>query len=135
MSYRVVCPKCQKAMNVKGNGPCPECGAEITIPGEGMIRIYRMGNMIGSAVGAGIYINGKPYGHVGNRGTVQIPLPFGTYKLHMTMGMNRRCNDPEITLSPENPVANLKMHIRMGFISNTMVIEAADPSTMPPAED
>ena len=134
MSYRVVCPKCKKAQNVSGNAKCAGCGTEISIPNEGMIQIYRMGNFIGSAAAAGIYINGTPYGHVGNRSTVQIPLPFGTYKLHMTMGMNRRCNDPEITLTPEKPVAYLKMHIRMGAFSNTQVIEPADPASMPPVE-
>ena len=134
MSLRVVCPKCKKALNVTGDPKCTACGADLRIPNEGMIQIYRMGNFMGGAAAAGIYINGTPYGHVGNRGTVQIPLPFGTYKLHMTMGMNRRCNDPEITLSPDKPVAYLKMHIKMGVFSNTMVIEPADPASMPPAE-
>ena len=52
----------------------------------------------------------------------------------MTMGMNRRCNDHAVTLSPESPVANLKMHLRVGAFSNTQVIEPADPASMPPAE-
>ncbi len=97
-----------------------------------MIQIYRMGNFFGAAGKAGIYINGEPYGYVGNRGTVQIPLPFGSWRLHMTMGLNRRCNDPVVTLTPENPVACLKMHMRIGFVTNTMVLEPADPRTMPP---
>ncbi len=133
-SYRVMCPSCKKVFNLPGDGPCPHCGSMVTLPRGGLIQIYRMGNFIGGAAAAGIYINGAPYGHVGNRQTVQIPLAFGSYLLHMTMGMNRRCNDPTITLSPENPVATLKMHIKMGAFSNTMVIEHADPSTMPPVE-
>ena len=133
-SYRVVCPNCRKSLNVINDGPCPSCRSQITIPRGGMIQIYRMGNFIGAAAQAGIYINNVPYGHVGNRSTVMIPLEFGSYLLHMTMGMNRRCNDPTITLTPQNPVAYLKMHIRMGAFSNTQVIEPADPATMPPAE-
>ena len=133
-SYRVVCPICKKVTNLPGDAPCPKCGNQITILRGGMIQIYRMGNFIGAAAQAGIYINGVPYGHVGNRSTVMIPLEFGSYLLHMTMGMNRRSNDPTIVLTPQNPVAYLKMHIRMGVFSNTQVIEPADPSTMPPPE-
>ena len=132
--YRVLCPNCKKVYNLPDDSPCPSCGTQVVIPRGGMIQIYRMGNFVGGAVPAGIYLNGQPYGHVPNRGTVQIPLPFGKYVVHMTVGMTRRCNDPMITLSPEAPVACLKAHIKMGFATNTMIIEPADPSTMPPVE-
>jgi len=45
--------------------------------------------------------------------------------------MNRKCNDPVIRLSPEDPFVCVKVHINMGFIQNKLVIERADPSTMP----
>ena len=53
------------------------------------------------------------------------------YKLHIVCGMNRKCNDPVIRLSPEDPFVCVKVHINMGFIQNKLVIERADPSTMP----
>ena len=130
--YRAVCPMCKRAVNIPGDAPCPHCRNQIMLPRGGLLRIYRMGNFFGSAAAVGIYLNGTPYGHLGNRETVQIPLPFGSYLLHMTMGMSRKCNDPTVTLTPQNPVACMKMHVRVGAIVNSMIIEPADPSTKPP---
>ncbi len=134
-NYRVVCPSCKKPLNIPDDCTCPMCRNPITIPRGGMIQIYRMGNFVGGAAGAGIYINGQPYGHVANRGTVLIPLPFGDYMVHMVLNMNRKCNDPVIKLTPEKPVAYLKAHVRVGAFVNSMIIEPADPASMPPPAD
>ena len=132
--YRGLCPNCKKVYDLPDDCPCPQCGTQIVLPREGLLQIYRMGQFVGGAVPAGIYLNGQPYGYVPIKGTVQIPLPFGKYVVHMTVAMTRRANDPMITLSPENPVVCLKAHVKMGAFSNTFIIEPADPATMPPVE-
>ena len=133
--YRVVCSKCGEALDVSDDCKCAKCGADIVIPRGGMLQIYRMGNFIGSAAAFGIYINEIPYGRMANRQTCCIPLAFGQYKIHITCGMNRRCNDPVITLTPENPISYQKVHIKMGAFSNTQVVEPAAPNEMPPVEE
>jgi len=110
---------------------CTKCSQEIAVPQDGMLQIYRMGNMVGAAAPMSLYINGNPYGHLGNREQINVPLPFGTYKIHMALGTNRKCNDPVAELTPDNPVACFKVHIKTGFIQSTMVVEPADPASMP----
>ena len=63
---------------------------------------------------------------------VAYSLPFGTHKIHIASGMNRRCTDMTVTLTPQMPVGFLKVHMRVGFWSNTFVIEPATPDQMPP---
>lgn len=130
-SFRMKCPSCGQVSDVAANGACPKCGCALQTAQPGLLKIYRMGNFIGSAVGYGIYLNEVPFGHVGDRETVNIPLPFGTYKLHMTAGMTRKCNDLTFTIAPEDPVICVKAHIRMGVFTNTIIVERVDPSTMP----
>ena len=129
--YRAVCPACGRAVNIPNDGPCPHCGSQITLPRGGLLKIYRMGNFIGVAAACSIYLNNTPYGHIGNKETVQIPLPYGSYLVHMAQGLSRKCNDPTVTLSPQDPVACLKMHIRVGAFVNSMILEPADPASMP----
>ena len=45
--------------------------------------------------------------------------------------MNRRCSDPALRLTPEDPFICLKVHMKMGFVQNSFIIERVDPSTMP----
>lgn len=129
--YRVKCSACGTVLNIPAGTPCTKCGAQVAFEQPGMIEIYRMGNFVGSAVGYGIYLNDQPYGHIGDRESVFIPVPYGTYKLHMTCGMTRKCNDPVFEVTPEDPHICVKAHIKMGFISNTIIAERAAPDTMP----
>lgn len=129
--FRVKCPGCGEVKDILSSGSCPKCGAMLNVNQPGMLKIYRMGNFVGSAVGYGIYLNDQPCGHIGDRQTVMIPLPYGTYKLHMTAGMTRRCSDLTFTVSPEDRLICVKVHLRMGFIQNTLVPERVDPGTMP----
>ena len=129
--YRVKCPKCGEIVNLSGTGPCPKCGQPIDVNTPGSIALYRMGNMMGSAAGFGIYVNDVPFGHIGNREHLIFPLPFGDYKMHIACGMNRKCNDPVIHLTPDDPNVCLKVHMKMGFVSNSFILERVDPSTMP----
>ncbi len=129
-SYRIRCPRCGKVTDVKGDVACG-CGTLLTPKADGMIRIYRMGSPVGVAAGFGIYLNNTPVGHIGNKQTVNIPVPFGTYNLHMASGMNRRCQDLVINISPENPIAGVKASIKMGVWSNTFVLTPAEPESIP----
>ncbi|MBR0352098.1 MAG: hypothetical protein IJH53_02735 [Oscillospiraceae bacterium] len=129
--YRVKCPKCGNVQNILESGPCAKCGETLSINQPGMIGLYRMGNMMGAATGFGIYLNEQPYGAIGNRESLYMPLPYGEYKMHIVCGMNRKCNDPVIKITPDDPFVCLKVHMNVGFIQNKFVIERADPSTMP----
>ncbi len=111
---------------------CSACGRPLDLQNCGAIQLYRMGNMLGMAVGMGIYIDEQPFGHIGNKESVRLVVPYGSHKLHVTHSTNRRCNDPIITITPEAPVAFCKVHIKAGFAVNTMIIEPARPEDMPP---
>lgn len=129
--FRMKCPHCGNVVNVPQTDPCPKCGTLLDTNQPAAIAVYRMGNFMGAAAGFGIYINNEPYGAIGNRETLIFPLPYGSYQMHVVCGMNRRCNDPVITLSPNDPFVCLKVHMKMGFVQNSFIIERADPSTMP----
>ncbi len=114
--YRVKCPKCGNVQNLIAPAPCAKCGEPLELEQPGLLGIYRMGNFVGVAAGFGIYLDGQPYGQIGNQESLYLPLPYGEYKLHIVCGMNRKCNDPVIRLSPEDPFVCVKVHINMGFI-------------------
>ncbi|MBE6777168.1 MAG: hypothetical protein E7542_03535 [Ruminococcaceae bacterium] len=128
---RIKCPICKEASNIHfGTNICPECKKEIDIPADGCIYIYRQGSPFGVAGGFGIYINGEPYGYIGNKELLCLPLNYGTYNIHCAAGMNRRCRDMQVTLTPENNIAYTKVHMNPGFWSNTFVIEPVDPKLL-----
>lgn len=128
--YRFKCT-CGEVSNVYPGGTCPKCKQPINLPGDGIIYLYRKGSPLGVAGGFGLYINGEPYGFIGNRETVRIPLPYGTYNLHVASGMNRRCNDMVINLTPENRQAFMKVWMKPGFWTNSFVLEPSVPDEMP----
>lgn len=129
--YRVKCPVCGEVINLPGSGPCTKCGTPISVDQPCSIELYRMGNMMGAATGFGLYVNEVPYGAIANRESLILPLPYGSYKLHVVCGMNRKCNDPVVNLTPEDPRVCMKVHMKMGFVQNTFLLERVDPSTMP----
>ena len=129
--YRMKCPACGEIQNMKASGPCKKCGNQLIAEQPAAIALYRMGNFMGSANGFGIYINEQPYGAIGNREQLIIPLPYGEYKMHIVCGMNRKCNDPVIRLSPEDSYVCMKVHMKMGFVSNSFILERVAPSEMP----
>lgn len=128
---RTKCPQCGELLETLGDCVCGKCGTPISFAGMGMVQIYRMGSPIGIAVGYGIYLNGQPYGHLANKQSIRIPLPFGTYTLHITCGMTRKCSDLTFTLTPQAPCAYVKARIKMGAFTNKIMIEPALPSEMP----
>ena len=109
---------------------CPNCHNQLQLNNCGAIQIYRMGNMMGMAVGMGVYVDDVPFGHIGNKESVRLVLPYGTHKVHMTHTTTRACNDPLITITPHAPVAYLKAHFSgMGF---KITLDPARPEEMPP---
>lgn len=111
----------------EGTPACPVCGDPYGPCG--LIQIYRMGAFTGMAVGMGVYVNDAPFGHLGNKQSIRLALPFGQYKLHMTHTTTRACNDPIITLTPQTPYVFCKAHFAAaGF---RIGIDPAAPDTMP----
>lgn len=131
--YRFKCPNCGTVQDLLATGPCKKCGNILAIEQPGLIALYRMGNFMGAGGAFGLYLNNVPFGKIGNRETILFPLPYGQYLLHIAAGMNRRCNDPIINITPQDPYVCLKVHMNVGFVSNSFIIERVDPSTMPSA--
>lgn len=130
-AFRVKCPGCGNVADLTANAPCPKCGAPLSAPGQGYLQLYRMGSPIGIALGYGIYLNSQPYGHLANQQSVVIPLACGSYTLHCTCGMTRKCQDLTFEITPEAPVVYAKARIRMGAFVNKIIIERAEKSDMP----
>ena len=128
-TYRLRCPACGEVMDGAEVHACTKCGAEI--PAEGMIQLYRKGSPIAMAATFGIYINGEPTGHIGNTQNLYIPVAYGTYNLHFTCGMTRRCKDLQVTISPDAPNAYVKVGMKSGFWANTLIPELAKEEEMP----
>jgi len=128
---RFKCPACGKIVD-SSNGTCPKCFKPLPDAPTSFVQIYRMGSPLGIAVGYGVYINGEPFGHIANKESIRIPLPYGTYTFHFTCGMTRKCEDLTVTLSPDSPKAFVKARIRAGFWTNKIVAELSDEASMPP---
>ncbi|MCR5292907.1 MAG: hypothetical protein K6E28_08525 [Eubacterium sp.] len=108
---------------------CPRCGRPLPVQNCGAIQLYRMGNIAGMAVGMGIYIDDVPFGHIANKESIRLIVPYGTHKIHVTHTTTRACNDPLVTVTPQMPVAFMKAHFAgMGF---TIQVDFARPEEMP----
>ena len=128
---RIKCPHCGEAQNIASTSDaCAKCKNPLNAPEEGSVYIYRQGSPYGIAGGFGLYINGEPYGHIGNKELLRLPLKFGTYNIHSAVGMSRKCRDLQVTISPENPVAYAKVYIKPGFWTNSFVVEPVDPKLL-----
>lgn len=131
MKIRIKCPHCGDAANIYPDATlCPECKKPISPSQEGKLYLYRQGSVYGVAGGFGIYLNGQPFGHIGNKELLCFPLPYGTYNIHCAVGMSRKCKDMQVTLSPDAPEAYTKVYIRPGFWANSFVIEPIDPAVL-----
>ena len=130
MKLRYKC-SCGKVFDANESPNCPACNKPVELVREGAIQIYRKGSPIGVAAGMGLYINGEAYGHIANTESIRLFLPYGSYNIHMTLGLTRHCEDIIVELSKDNPVAYLKAGIKMGFWRNTVKIEKSTKSEMP----
>ncbi len=133
-TLRFRCPKCGDVTDSPYGVPCRKCGTPLVGFGNSYIQIYRMGNFLGAGAGMGLYINGLDFGALGNRQSIMIPLPLGSYNLHFVMGMSRRCEDIVVNLTPENPQSFVKVHMVPGFWVNKFVPEIVRPEEMPPMD-
>ncbi len=129
-SFRVKCA-CGNVYNAVVGGFCPSCRQPSYLPPDGMISIYRKGSPYGIAAGYGIYINGVPLGHIGNRETVHIPVCYGTYNIHVAYAANRRCNDLIFNITPQNRFGCAKVWMKPGFWTNSFVLEYCYPNEIP----
>lgn len=127
MTVRYRCPNGDVFDGFASQTSCPACGA--ALQKGGYIQVYRMGNMMGMAVGMGVYVDDIPFGHVGNKQSVCISVPYGRHKLHMTHTSTRACNDPVYMITPQNPHVYCKAHFSAGGFRIT--IEDATPESMP----
>ncbi len=128
---RIKCPHCGEVKNVHSiNEVCTKCNKPLNILEEGYIYVYRQGSPYGIAGGFGLFLNGQPYGYIGNKELLRIPVKFGTYNIHSAVGMSRKCRDLEVTITPENPVAYTKVYIKAGFWVNSFVVEPVDPNLL-----
>lgn len=130
MKIRVKCPNCGTVLDIDGDCPCQKCNTPLSSNGDGMLQIYRMGSPIGVAVGYGLYIDGQPMGHIGNKQSVRVPISAGQHNIHMTCGMTRKCQDLQVMVNPGDLIC-VKAHIKPGFWSNKIIVEPADISEMP----
>ncbi len=122
---------CGNVMNTEFGACCSKCKQPLNIPEDGIIYLYRKGSPLGIAGGFGIYIDEQPYGYIGNKESLHIPVKYGTHRLHIACGMNRGCNDLLIEITPQNRVFFTKVWMKPGFWTNSFVLEVAQKDEMP----
>ncbi len=127
---RVKC-SCGEVANAAVGSVCDKCKKPLEFAPDALFTLYRKGSPMGIAGGFGLYINGEPYGYIGNRETLKIPLKYGKYNIHIAAGMSRDCNDMVIDLNPNNRFAYAKVWMRPGFWTNSFVLETATADEMP----
>ena len=127
---RVKC-SCGNVLNIFPGAICDKCRQPVNIPVDGVIYLYRKGSPFGIAGGFGVYLDGQPLGYIGNKETIRIPVNYGTHNLHVACGMNRRCNDMVVNITPQSRFGFLKVWMRPGFWSNSFVLEASTPEEIP----
>lgn len=121
-NLRVRC-SCGEVADIFPGYICARCRQPIVVPQGGMLNLYRKPAVLGFAVGYGVYLNELPYGYVGMGEVARIPLPFGEYKLHIAATTNRKCTDMIITLTPDSPMVNLSVQLKMGAFVNKFILE------------
>ncbi len=106
---------------------CSKCGTPLTK--GGLIQLYRMGNIMGVAVGMGLYIDGESYGHLANKQSIRISVPYGNHTLHVVHTATRKCNDPQYNITQSNPYVFGKAYFTSGGWA--INVETVDPKEMP----
>lgn len=131
--YRFKCASCGNVADYANDGTpifkCGKCGAPHTF--DGQMILYRMGSPYGIGMGFAIYIDGEPFGHVANTQTVRILLPSGVHNIHVSCGMNRKCNDYSFTIDERYNTFSTKVYMKPGFVSNTLVLTPCPMSEIP----
>ncbi|MBQ7444795.1 MAG: zinc-ribbon domain-containing protein [Clostridia bacterium] len=127
VKVRYRCPSGHVFNGTPDQEKCPTCQA--LLEKGGYIQVYRMGHMAGAAVGMGIYVDEQPYGHLANKESVRISVPYGAHQLHITHTTTRDSTRPTLFISSSTPYVFCKAHFaRGGFF---IAIEESDPADMP----
>ena len=133
---RVKCPFCGKVQDIPYNCQCRKCGKGIILPEDGVIQVYRMGNLMGMALRMRMYLNEIHLGYLGNMESIRIPVPYGHYTFRMKNPEKgiRRCYTVgvEFDITPNNRFVYLKAHSIPGAINSTVVVEQVPADQMPP---
>ena len=134
-TYRIKCASCGFVGDYVNDGThvykCGKCGAPHTFAGQ--MLLSRMGSPYGVAAGFGVYIDGAPFGHIANKQTVRILLPEGLHNIHVSCGMNRKCNDYTFTIDDKYNTFSTKVYMKPGFWTNTLVLAPCPMSEIPQA--
>ncbi len=128
--FRVRC-RCGNVVNAAPGSICEKCKNPLPFFPDALITLYRKGSPLGIAAGFEVYLNGVDMGRIGNKETIKMPVPYGTYNLHVACGMSRNCNDMKITLTPNQRFGFFKVWMKPGFWTNDFVLEVATPDEMP----
>lgn len=134
MKYRIKCPKCGTVLEAQKNdfSACSKCKTPVSTEGMGIAYVYRMGNFFGSTAAFGIYIDGEPCGYAGNQEWLALPLPYGTHQVHMRVkGQPLKTVPLSFELSEQKPETCIKVHVRVGFWKNTLVLEEHSTDDVP----
>ncbi len=124
----------QKIVNVAEDNFCPNCDAKLEFNKTSGIMLYRIGSYFGRFGEYKMQINGTPYGKIGNRKTLFIPLPFGFYKLHFSAFCTRCPKDLTVFVFSSNPIIYVKFYTRPGFWINDVIPFVSNKNEMSPLE-
>lgn len=130
-NYRYLCQKCNKLYTTTTEGGICDCGAAQDMTGYGSITLYRMGSPLGCAVPMDIHFNGNGYGSLVNKECVKIFVPYGSYTVHVALGMNRKCNDLVFDVTENTKDAYVKAAIKAGLITNKIRLTECTAADMP----
>ena len=126
--YRFKCPNCGKVQDVQGDGPCWKCHTMVSLPRDGVIRIYRMAACKGIGRSMEIYLNGIHLGYLKYKGSISIPVPYGHYHVLIKF-LNYKLSEykgvgQEFDITPDNRIVYLKAaQCIPGFMTNTVILE------------
>ena len=121
---------CGHVDDLKQGQPCKKC-RQPQDENRGFFKLYRMGNALGVMAPFTIYIDGEKCGKIGNKQTCWISLPYGSHAISIAAGFNKRGTELLFSLSPDHPLECGKVHMRVGAIMNSYIVESAPNESVP----
>ena len=125
--YRCECGNVYDSAETKA--ACPSCKKENSTENCGIVQLYRLGNYVGMLVGLGLYVDGQPYGHIKNKGSIKLVVPYGEHQLHATLSACRESTQPVINLTPETP--ELYFKVETPIMGGKIGFNPAEKESMP----
>ena len=77
-----------------------------------------------------VFINNRYCGQIKHFQTLTFLLPYGSYQFRVESGIDRKCNQPVITLSQRNSLACLQLYEKRGLLMTSFVLKSVPPSGM-----